>query len=536
MSIELGIYLALLVVLYFYPNKQGSVGFFWVCCFVLFQWLINEKLGVDGLISTVVTGISLLLTFEISRRLWEEPFSVANVSQGVSWLIKKLGDFLSLIGFKPKSKLLDYSDTEKVKKIKQLFSGKQWNALELYLIGMSANDRYRAIKAVVDVKGRAKEYDLWLADCPQSVMALIFSAYQLIHGAWESRGGGTADTVTNKGIELFYERLLRAKEMLEYAIELDNRYADPYIGLMTISMGTGFDRNELWDYFAKATVISKDHYEAHNSMVNALAEKWGGEEDEVFNVARKTSLTAENNSPLSGIIAIAHIEHWLYLHMCNFEAQAEKYFYQEKVFDELHKAYAKIKNCTLEIPEHIDALNIFAFCFYVSGKVNLTKEIFEKLNGNYVEYPWGYFGEPFMATFNTAYTIDFILNKLESTNSDEVELDAIDEHNAQNEDVYHESIAHLENIPDAGHAMIILHNDEINGFGYVLSIVKEVFEYGTLKSIWLLIQVSVNKQYPVWTGPSKEAKEFAMEIVARGADPSMLNQGAEPLQVTLELI
>lgn len=538
MNIEIVIYIFFLGIIYYYPNRQGSIGYLWLCCYVFLQWVINEKIGIDSIVASTVAALSLLLTFEISRHLWEEPFSLANVVQVLRRLLEKIASFGALIGFTPKTKLLDFSSSEQVLNIKKNIKEGDWDTVEDHLKRMTSNKRYRVIQTVVDVKGRPKEYDQWIEERPGSAMAHIVSGHHLIQWAWEARGSGVGSTVTNKGIQLFYERLLQARELLETSIALENKYADPYVGLITIAMGTEFDRELLWEYFAKALSHSKQHYGAHTSMVTALAEKWGGEESEMFSVAYKASTNASIDDPLAGVVAVAHIEKWLYLGMCNLDTQAERYFKQSKVRDELEQAYSKIANSSLETMEHIDAINAFAFCFYMAGMNSRATELMEKLDGNFVEYPWLYCDEPFIATFNTGYAVDYVLDELKKTtseNPESVDDEAFDA-DIDADTLYEEQVRHFKNLPESGNAVVILHNDDINGFGYVMSIIKDIFEYDTLKALWVLIQVSVHQKHVLWAGSTKEAKSIAMEIIARGPDPSKINSGAEPLLVTIELI
>lgn len=145
--------------------------------------------------------------------------------------------------------------------------------------------------------------------------------------------------------------MLLAQDNLEYAIELENQYADPYVGLMAVAMGTDIDTKQLWQYFAKALVHCRDHYQAHSTMVNAVAEKWGGEPGEMFVVAHQAASNASEGSHLVGIIAEAHIEQWLSLSLCNMDEEAGIYFREKDVREDLRNAYDKIKNTGLESAE-----------------------------------------------------------------------------------------------------------------------------------------------------------------------------------------
>lgn len=321
-------------------------------------------------------------------------------------------NFLKAIGLGPKVSFIDYSEAEQVLTAQAYLVSHQWELLESYLIALEHNERCHVISVLTEVKGRPPEFDLWGQQRPESVMAYIFSGMHLINWAWEARGGGTADTVSEDDVDKFYERLLLAKATLESAIELDNSYPDSYVGLITIAMGTGYDRDQVWDYFAKALVHCKSHYQVHSAMIHALAEKWGGEAGEMFVIASKAVVSIEDGNPLAGIVAEAHIEQWLYLGMCDMTAEAEIYFREQKVRDELKDAYEKVRHCSIDTTQHIEAFNNFAFCFYMSGLNSLAKEAMIKLDGQFIEHPWDYLEEPFLAYLDTGFAVDHVLDKL----------------------------------------------------------------------------------------------------------------------------
>ena len=47
---------------------------------------------------------------------------------------------------------------------------------------------------------------------------------------------------------------------------------------------------------------------------------------------------------------------------------------------------------------------------------------------------------------------------------------------------------------------VVLHNDDINGFEYVVGVLRKVFKYGRLKAFWLTLKAHVTGRSIVWTG------------------------------------
>ena len=401
-----------MAVLYFYLNWRESSGFLWICVYVLVLIPFEDYKPFNFIYAIFGTGAAIGITYEVLNYFGKDPFSEVSFHNLFQKALKLIGRVLKIVGVKPKVSIIDFQETEDAKKTIEYLRNSKWLELEAYLKHMESNDRNRVIESVIEVDGRPKALDKWLGERPHSAMAHIVSGLHYIHWAWEARGGGLGSTVSDKGIGLFFERLFMAKEQLERAIELENKYADPYVGLMTIAMGTGIEREAIWSYFAKALVHCENHYSAHSSMINAVAEKWGGEEGEMFVVAHQAASKAKEGSHLAGIIAEAHIEQWLYLLMCEEDEQAAIYFREQSVRDDLRNAYEKIRKTGLETAEHIQAFNNYAFCFYMADLNSLAKEVIVKLDGNYVEHPWDYLGSPFMANFDTAYAIDHAIEQL----------------------------------------------------------------------------------------------------------------------------
>ena len=85
--------------------------------------------------------------------------------------------------------------------------------------------------------------------------------------------------------------------------------------------------------------------------------------------------------------------------------------------------------------------------------------------------------------------------------------------------------------PQPPHA-VILHNDPINGFGFVIGVLCKVFRYGSGKATWLTLKAHVSGCSIVWTGTLEVAELKAEQVRACGPDPD--EPSAKPLKVTTE--
>jgi ATP-dependent Clp protease adaptor protein ClpS len=81
---------------------------------------------------------------------------------------------------------------------------------------------------------------------------------------------------------------------------------------------------------------------------------------------------------------------------------------------------------------------------------------------------------------------------------------------------------------------VVLHNDDVNGFDYVVGVLRKVFNYGRLKAFWLTLKAHVSGRSVVWTGSLEVAELKADQLRSCGPDPNMKHRGATPLGVTVE--
>lgn len=81
---------------------------------------------------------------------------------------------------------------------------------------------------------------------------------------------------------------------------------------------------------------------------------------------------------------------------------------------------------------------------------------------------------------------------------------------------------------------VILHNDDINGFDYVVGVLRKVFHYGRGKAFWLTLTAHFRGRSLVWSGTLEVAELKADQIRSCGPDPKMISKGALPLRVSIE--
>jgi ATP-dependent Clp protease adaptor protein ClpS len=81
---------------------------------------------------------------------------------------------------------------------------------------------------------------------------------------------------------------------------------------------------------------------------------------------------------------------------------------------------------------------------------------------------------------------------------------------------------------------VVLHNDDINGFDYVMGVLRRVFGYGGLKAFRLTLAAHVGGRSTIWSGSLEVAELKADQVRSCGPDPEMKSHGALPLRVSIE--
>lgn len=81
---------------------------------------------------------------------------------------------------------------------------------------------------------------------------------------------------------------------------------------------------------------------------------------------------------------------------------------------------------------------------------------------------------------------------------------------------------------------VILHNDDINSFEFVIGVLRKVFNYGWLKAFRLTFQVHRAGRGILWSGSLEVAELKAEQVRSCGPDPHAIARGALPLRVSIE--
>src|SRR5439155_8999374 len=114
------------------------------------------------------------------------------------------------------------------------------------------------------------------------VVEMLYGEHE-VKLAWEARGGGWANTVTDDGWKQFFDHLGRARDHLVKAHQIHPEFPEAATKMISVAMGGNgrFPENER-DWFDKAAAAQIDHAPAYDSYVWSIYPRWGGSHQKMF--------------------------------------------------------------------------------------------------------------------------------------------------------------------------------------------------------------------------------------------------------------
>jgi hypothetical protein len=161
------------------------------------------------------------------------------------------------------------------------------------------NDRQVGYRKVVDALARG--------GAPEAFRLWVEGTFDTTY-AWDARGDGWADTVTEEGWRGFHDRLGQARAALERSWDLDPTNARVAAQMITVCMGQGRDRGEMERWFTRAMKADPDCFAACENKIRYLLPKWGGSAEEVLAFGRECAGTGNYYARLPFLLPGAHTQ------------------------------------------------------------------------------------------------------------------------------------------------------------------------------------------------------------------------------------
>jgi hypothetical protein len=249
------------------------------------------------------------------------------------------------------------------------------------------------LAAFVDVARSVPGCEAWLPDVIradlQSTLPLLLYGARVTGWAWDARTGALAEYVSQDQFQVFWERLAIAEDSLQGVVRREPHNATAWYELVIVARGLELGTDEARRRFDEVVARHPEHIRAHQQMLQQLCLKWGGSHEAMHAFARNAMLGAPEGSPLGHLVAIAHLEHWLYL---TRDKPANRYLRSRDVLASLHEA----ANRSVRHPGYRRQRdwpsfhNIFAMAFALAGDRHAAAEQFDIIGDLVTEWPWEY--------------------------------------------------------------------------------------------------------------------------------------------------
>jgi hypothetical protein len=117
----------------------------------------------------------------------------------------------------------------------------------------------------------------WVTERPKSVTARVALATAYYGYAWDARGNGFANTVSESGWKLFRDRSAEAKRVLDEASLLPTKCPEWYLTMLLVAQNQEWDMADVRALFETATKFEPGYYYYARMLANYLLPRWSGE-------------------------------------------------------------------------------------------------------------------------------------------------------------------------------------------------------------------------------------------------------------------
>ncbi len=286
-----------------------------------------------------------------------------------------------------------------------------WEEIDKEYTANDAGNKTLMIDICVTKYFNESLYDDWIEKEPDNAHAYLFKGAHMVKLGWNYRSADTADNVSEKQFEKFWNALQIAYDNLLKAIKLSKNPFDrveAHYHLQNVMRGLQLEPDleemnyndlESWDV---------DHLLGANSYLSANCAKWGGSHEDMFGFARAVAASTKAPGYMQSILCVAHTERWLYAAVFQDDddddkLEADDYFNDPTVIAELEAADDKFtfQNEGQIWGFDLIAANEFAYIWSRVGNFKRAKRHFDAIGYSIGDGGWGYHKSTF-TTLNRA--------------------------------------------------------------------------------------------------------------------------------------
>jgi hypothetical protein len=259
---------------------------------------------------------------------------------------------------------------EDLRREKTLYRNGTWKLRDFYVGMPPRND--------VPESGWQKAAGLhqeWLAARPQSLTAHLAYISFLVDYAWQARGSGYADTVTNQGWRLMGERLEEAEKTLRKARTLPGKDPNWWLLALRVGLGSHWPAQVFDDIVKEGLSVEPTFWHLHISRAYSLLPRWYGEPGDWEAYAAKAAALPDG----LGDEAYARIA----IHLLDFHGN---------LFQESKASWPKTRAGLEQLrKKYPDAAEFIGYTAYLAGMAqdrSTAQAMFTQLGNTYLPRVW----------------------------------------------------------------------------------------------------------------------------------------------------
>jgi hypothetical protein len=161
---------------------------------------------------------------------------------------------------------------------KSRFVGGVWKLFAFYLAVGRIPDGEPSTEAAWTA--RLTTLKIWESAHPESVTARVALAEMYVNYAWDGRGSGSADTVTQSQWKLLRERAELARSTLIVAARLKEKCPYWYEAMQHVAQAQGWKKSEARELMQQAVLFEPDYYHFYREFAYFLEPRWYGQPGE----------------------------------------------------------------------------------------------------------------------------------------------------------------------------------------------------------------------------------------------------------------
>lgn len=250
--------------------------------------------------------------------------------------------------------------------------------LEAYYSSLNSADKISFYEKCVREYFSHEYIETWFFQNTDLPFSALCYGSSLVDKAWEVRGGGAADTVSDDEFRVFNEYLDEARDILIHASFLAEDDPTALANLVTVGMGLQ-DRGLVDEAFEGAVERDPYNWRAHYNKLNAISRKWGGTHEGMFDFVMDVAIDLPEGTHLPLLLVEADMIYHEYLSVFEDEPDEAMAFIDDEVVREnVLFSYQQSLLSPLYVPNYDTLYMRYLMCswfYFVDDKYNLQREL-----------------------------------------------------------------------------------------------------------------------------------------------------------------